>query len=39
MLERGCDPVESLHWSRLLARPVDPWREEPAPEQVCWQDL
>ncbi|GAB0207999.1 AN1-type zinc finger protein 5-like [Grus japonensis] len=35
----GCDPTEMLCWSRLLAGPVDPWREEPTPEQVCWQDL
>ncbi|GAB0176237.1 AN1-type zinc finger protein 5-like [Grus japonensis] len=37
--EGGCDPVGSPHWSRLLAGPVDPWREEPMPGQVCWQDL
>ncbi|GAB0207086.1 hypothetical protein GRJ2_003174200 [Grus japonensis] len=37
--EGGCDPMGSPHWSRLLAGPVDPWREEPTPEQVCWQDL
>jgi len=37
--ERGCDPAESPHWSRLLPGPVDPWREELTPEQVCWQDL
>ncbi|GAB0179705.1 zinc finger and BTB domain-containing protein 5 [Grus japonensis] len=35
----GCDPVGSPRWSRLLAGPVDPWTEEPTPEQVCWQDL
>ncbi|GAB0185264.1 epimerase family protein SDR39U1 [Grus japonensis] len=35
----GCDPVGSPRWSRLLAGPVAPWREEPTPEQVCWQDL
>ena len=35
----GCDPVGSLRWSRLLAGPVAPWREEPTLEQVCWQDL
>jgi len=35
----GCDPMESPHWSRLLAGPVHPWREEPVLEQVCWQDL
>ncbi|GAB0179218.1 EH domain-containing protein 4 [Grus japonensis] len=34
-----CDPVGSLCWSRLLAGPVAPWREEPTLEQVCWQDL
>ncbi|GAB0190230.1 AN1-type zinc finger protein 5-like [Grus japonensis] len=33
------DPVESLHWNRLLAGPVALWREEPMLEQVCWQDL
>ncbi|GAB0179841.1 AN1-type zinc finger protein 5-like [Grus japonensis] len=37
--EEGCDPMGSLHWSRLLAGPMDLWREEPMPEQVCWQDL
>ena len=37
--EGGCDPVGSPHWSRLLAGPVAPWREEPTAEQVCWQDL
>jgi len=37
--EGGCDPVESLHWSRLLAGPVDLWREEPMLEQVCWQNM
>ena len=30
----GCDPVGSLHCSRLLAGPVDPWREEPTLEQA-----
>ena len=35
----GCDPVGSPRWSRLLAGPVAPWREEPTAEQVCWQDL
>ena len=29
----------SPRWSRLLAGPVDPWREEPTLKQVCWQDL
>ncbi|GAB0206886.1 hypothetical protein GRJ2_003154200 [Grus japonensis] len=29
----GRDPVGSLHWSRLLAGPVDSWREEPMLEQ------
>ena len=37
--EGGCDPVGSPHWSRLLAGPVAPWREEPRLEQVCWQGL
>ncbi|GAB0209637.1 EH domain-containing protein 4 [Grus japonensis] len=37
--EGGCDPMGSLHWSKLLAGPVDPWREELMLEQVCWQDL
>ncbi|GAB0209272.1 EH domain-containing protein 4 [Grus japonensis] len=32
--EGGCDPVGSLCWSKLLAGPVDPWREEPMPEQL-----
>jgi len=35
--EGGCDPMGSPRWSRLLAGPVDPWREEPRLEQVCWQ--
>ncbi|PKU47097.1 hypothetical protein llap_2592 [Limosa lapponica baueri] len=29
--EGGCDPMGSPHWSRLLAGPGGPWREEP-----CW---
>ncbi|GAB0185658.1 AN1-type zinc finger protein 5-like [Grus japonensis] len=37
--EGDCGPVGSPHWSKLLARPVDLWREEPTLEQVCWQDL
>ena len=37
--EGGCDPVGSPRWSRLLAGPVDPWREEPTLKQVFWQDL
>ncbi|KAK4810989.1 hypothetical protein QYF61_014461 [Mycteria americana] len=32
--EGGCDPVESPRWSRLLAGPVTPWREEPTLEQL-----
>ncbi|GAB0209335.1 small conductance calcium-activated potassium channel protein 2 [Grus japonensis] len=32
--EGGCDPVGSPRWSKLLAGPVDPWREEPMPEQT-----
>ncbi|GAB0204317.1 hypothetical protein GRJ2_002897300 [Grus japonensis] len=31
--EGGCDPVGSLCWSKLLAGPVVPWREEPMLEQ------
>ena len=27
--EGVCDPAESPCWSRLLAGPVTPWREEP----------
>jgi len=37
--EGSCDPVESPCWSMLLAGPVDPWREKPTLEQVCWQGL
>ncbi|GAB0185838.1 AN1-type zinc finger protein 5-like [Grus japonensis] len=37
--EGGCDPMGSLHWSRLLAGPMDPWKEVPMLEQVYWQDL
>ncbi|GAB0209971.1 AN1-type zinc finger protein 5-like [Grus japonensis] len=33
--EGGCDPVGSPCWSKLLAGPVDPWREEPTLEQVA----
>ncbi|GAB0183750.1 AN1-type zinc finger protein 5-like [Grus japonensis] len=32
--EGGCDPVRSLRWSRSLAGPVAPWREEPRLEQL-----
>ncbi|KAJ7396909.1 hypothetical protein BTVI_140186 [Pitangus sulphuratus] len=39
MTEGCCDPTGSLHWSRLLAGPVDPWGEEPMQEQLCWQNL
>jgi len=35
----GCDSVETLSWNRLLVGSVDTWREDPTPEQVCWQDL
>ena len=35
--EGGCDPVDRLHWSRLLTGPVTVQREEPTLEQVCWQ--
>jgi len=27
MSKGGCDPMQSWHWSRLLAGPVDSWRE------------
>jgi len=37
MPEGSCDPMERPCWSRLLAGPADPWREEPTLEQVCWQ--
>jgi len=35
----GClkEAVGSPRWSRLLPGPVDLWRKEPTPEQVCWQ--
>jgi len=39
MPEGSCDPMGSLHWSRLLPGPADTWREKPMPEQVCWQSL
>ena len=32
MPKGGCDPMESPCWSRLLAGPVDPWREG----SPCW---
>ncbi|GAB0181741.1 AN1-type zinc finger protein 5-like [Grus japonensis] len=32
-LKGGCDPIGSLCWSKVLAGPVDPWREEPMLEQ------
>ncbi|PKU49580.1 hypothetical protein llap_133 [Limosa lapponica baueri] len=37
--EGGCDLMGSLVWSRLLAGPMDLWREKPILEQVYWQDL
>ncbi|GAB0178853.1 hypothetical protein GRJ2_000350600 [Grus japonensis] len=39
MPKGGCDPMGSPCWSKLLAGPVAPWREDPTPEQVCWQNL
>jgi len=39
MTEGSGDPVGSPRWSRLLPGPVDSWREEPTPDQVCWQGL
>jgi len=38
-LKEAVTPWAAPSWSRLLAGPVDPWREEPTPEQVCWQGL
>ncbi|GAB0209911.1 hypothetical protein GRJ2_003456800 [Grus japonensis] len=37
--EGGYDPVESLHWSKLLAGLVDLWREEPTLEQSIPEGL
>ena len=34
--EGGCNPMRA-HIETV--GPVDPWREEPTLEQVCWQDL
>jgi len=39
MPKGGCDPMGSPCCSKLLPEPLDPWREEPMLEQVCWQDL
>jgi len=39
MPKGGYNPAGRPHWSRVLARPVDPWREELTLEQVCWQEL
>jgi len=39
MPEGSNDPMGSSRWSRLLPGPVDPWKEEPKPEPVCWQGL
>ncbi|RMC14239.1 hypothetical protein DUI87_09330 [Hirundo rustica rustica] len=35
MPKGGRDPVGSPHWTRLLAGPVDSWRNEPTLEEVC----
>ena len=35
----GCGPVGSPRWSRLLARPVAPWREEPTLERSVPEGL
>ena len=35
----GCDLTEIPHWNKFLAGPVDLWRQNPMPEQVCCQDL
>jgi len=37
--EEAVTPWGAPCWSRLLAGPVDPWREELMPKQVCWQGL
>jgi len=37
--EEGSDPMQYTRCGRLLAGPVDLWREAPMLEQVCWQDL
>jgi len=34
-LQEGCDPMGSLHWSRLLAGPMTLWREKPMPEHFA----
>lgn len=34
-----CDPVESPHWSTLLAGPVDLWRGAHAGVVFFWQEL
>jgi len=33
MPEESCEPIRSPRWSRLLAAPVDVWREKPMLEQ------
>jgi len=38
-LKEAVTPWGAPCWSGLLPGPVDPWREEPKPEQVCWQGL
>jgi len=37
--EGGCDYMKTPCWSLLLAGLVDPWREDPTPEQVWRQGL
>jgi len=37
--EEGCEPMDSLCWSRHLAGTVDLWRKEPTLEEVFWQEL
>ncbi|GAB0207025.1 AN1-type zinc finger protein 5-like [Grus japonensis] len=32
VLKQDCDPMEISCWSKLLAGPVTPWREEPTLE-------
>lgn len=38
-LKIGCDIVGSPHFSKVLSRPRDVWKEKPTLKQVSWQDL
>ncbi|GAB0199292.1 tRNA:m(4)X modification enzyme TRM13 [Grus japonensis] len=37
--EGGCGPMGIPCWSRLLAGPVDPWREDPTPESTSGPEM